>query len=503
MKKPCTNPKCGSSDAMEVYDDGHTFCFSCNTYTSPARGELPSRSHSLQVVPHRGLTEATERKYGILTEVTDDGDSVARHYPYPWGGWKVRTLAEKRFYSRGDMKQDGLFGKDKFPPGPIITIVEGEEDAPAAYQMLYSKYPVVSVRSSSSAYKDCVADRDYLNSFGKIFLCLDNDETGRKATREIAQLFDFNKVYDVKLQLKDASDYLVSGRDKEFRDTWHAAKRFLPQGIVSTFREFGEILRGKQKESIGSYPFKQLQSMAYGFRAGEICLITAQEGIGKTEIIRAIEYHLLRTTQHNLAAIHLEESKFRQLAGLAGYHLEKPCHLPDSFVTPNEIENALNQILGRDERLHLYSHFDNDDPDAILDTIRFLGSACDCKFVFLDHISQIVSGMVDKDERQTLDFLTTKLARMVEDLGFCLILVSHVNDNNQTRSSRYISKVADLRVHLYRDLEAADEAARNTTDLIVLKNRFGAQTGPAGKLHFDPGTFMLSEQEVVLPPVGE
>ena len=27
-------PDCGSSDALAVYDDGHTYCFSCNTYTS-------------------------------------------------------------------------------------------------------------------------------------------------------------------------------------------------------------------------------------------------------------------------------------------------------------------------------------------------------------------------------------------------------------------------------------------------------------------------------------
>ena len=28
---PCNN--CGSSDANSVYDDGHTYCFSCNTTT--------------------------------------------------------------------------------------------------------------------------------------------------------------------------------------------------------------------------------------------------------------------------------------------------------------------------------------------------------------------------------------------------------------------------------------------------------------------------------------
>jgi len=488
---------------METYDDGHTFCFSCRTYTRPNGGGTRHIT-SLQIVPQRGLTKEAETKYGILTEVDEEGTPIARHYPYPWGGWKVRDIKTKRFWSRGDMKTKGLFGADKFPPGgPAVIVVEGEEDAPAAYQALFAKYPVVSVRSSATAFADASAGRAYLNAFDKIYLALDNDEPGRKATKEIASIFDFNKVYHVNLQLKDASDYVQGGKEKEFRDLFYSAKRFTPTGVVSSFSEFRAIVSGKQKDSIGTYPFKQLNSMSYGLRGGEISLWTAQEGIGKTEVVRAIEHHLLRTTESNLAAIHLEESKFRQLAGLAGYVLERPCHLPDSFVTPEEIANAVETLCRRDDRLHLYSHFDNDDPESILDTIRFLGGSCGCSFVVLDHISQVVSGMNEKDERQTLDYLCTKLARMVEDLQFCLILVSHVNDNNQTRSSRYISKVADLRVHLHRDLEASEASERNTTYLTVLKNRFGAQTGPAGKLFFNPGTFTLSEHSIELPPVAE
>ena len=39
---PCEN--CGSSDANSLYTDGHTFCFSCNTYRhsdNDDKGDLP------------------------------------------------------------------------------------------------------------------------------------------------------------------------------------------------------------------------------------------------------------------------------------------------------------------------------------------------------------------------------------------------------------------------------------------------------------------------------
>ena len=105
----------------------------------------------------------------------------------------------------------------------------------------------------------------------------------------------------------------------------------------------------------------------------------------------------------------------------------------------------------------------------------------------------VVSGLELEDERRTLDFLSTSLATMVHDLNFSLVLVSHVNDEGKTRGSRNISKVADLWLALDRDHTNSNEAIRNTTNLTIKKNRFTGQTGPAGKLVFDPLTFRITE----------
>ena len=59
----CEN--CGSSDANARYDDGHAFCFSCETYTPPEEGEEPSGSTS----PTTDLpaTDSSEQKTSLLT----------------------------------------------------------------------------------------------------------------------------------------------------------------------------------------------------------------------------------------------------------------------------------------------------------------------------------------------------------------------------------------------------------------------------------------------------
>ncbi len=73
------------------------------------------------------------------------------------------------------------------------------------------------------------------------------------------------------------------------------------------------------------------------------------------------------------------------------------------------------------------------------------------------------------------------------------MIVSHVNDDGLTRGSRNISKVADIRVDLTRDVKNSDDRKRNTTNLMVSKNRFCGRTGPAGQLLFDPYTYTYSE----------
>jgi Autographiviridae DNA primase/helicase len=524
---PCPNPECGSSDGYTEYDDGHGWCYVCQKRftlekTDVALPQLPQGiqggpgvKEKDQILPPRGtvslqypglrsIASATERFFNVQTEVDADGTPYARLYPYAWGTTKVRIFkdyttrqVEDKFFYRGKGSTRGVFGRDRFDPGSakIITIVEGEEDALAAWEMLGGKYPVVSVQSGSTAKEDCAQDREYINSFSRIYLCLDNDDVGKKASKEIARLFDFNKVYVVPLTTyKDANDYLKAEATEAFRNVWYGAKRYVPENIVSTWSEFRDILKSRSSQSIGSYPFGQLQSMAHGFREGEIVLIDAPEGIGKTEFLRAIEYHLLTTTKYNVGYIPLEESKKRHLQGLIGYHLREPLHLTPDKYGDDLLLSKLQELLGHEERLFIYSHFGSDEPDIILDAIRGMVSSVGCKFIFLDHITQVVTGLRGMDdERRVLDYMITRLNMMVQELQFCLILVSHVNDNNDTRGSRLISKAPHFRLSLSRNLESENEDERNTTKLLVRKNRHGSTTGPAGSVRFDPVTFTLSD----------
>jgi twinkle protein len=489
-------PDCGSSDALCVYEDGHSYCFSCLNYTPPERNTLSdTEQFSFEYLSSRGITREAMMKYDVKTRISADGRPKDMGFQYPNGSYKIRTLDKKGFYTQGDIAKAGLFGRNKFAASShkTVTITEGELDALSLWQTI--RAPVVSVHSASSAGTDCGLDRSWLNSFERIVLAFDGDEAGRQAASKVAKLFDYNKVYMVSFPggtRKDANDYVASGEDGELAAIWTNARRYLPESIVSSFSEFDKIIRETPRKGV-SYPFPTLNYMTYGIRTGESVLITAQEGIGKTEVMHAIEHQLLKETDDPIGAIFLEEPKRRHLQALAGIHLRLPVHLPDSGVDHEQTLKAVQEVVRVDERLHIYSHFGSDDPEVILDTIRFLVSARGCRYILLDHLTMVVSGARGSDERTSLDYLSTRLEMMVKELDFALVVVSHVNDDGLTRGSRNISKIADIRIDLSRDVESPDPVVRRTTHLMISKNRFCGRTGPAGELLFDPVTYTLSE----------
>ncbi len=524
-KLPC--PLCPSSDAFAIYDDDHGYCYSCTGYVRDvkkvvdkneihgiinyrlARGvtantmtkdnnnkEDDNLVYTYEYRGYKGITAKTMEAYGCLTKINDKDESVAIEYPYTDEGSKIRVLP-KNIYCEGNMSNAGVFGKQLFNQGSSrsITITEGENDAMAVYQMLGSKYPAVSVRSATQAVTDCRLDYEYINSFEKIYFCFDNDKVGQEALSKCVTMFDPTKVYIVdKTKYKDAHDYLQNDCVKEYVSMWWNAKKYTPKNIISDYSQIMKELDSQDKEVIGSYPLETLQAMTHGIRSGELVLITAQEKIGKTEILRCFEHHLLTTTKLPMSLIHLEEGVKRTIQGIATYELKRPTHLPDSGVSNKDVMDAYKKVTGGDEnRCFFYNHFGTEDQDKIVDTLRYMVTSCGCKFVFLDHITMLATGLENTDERRMLDNLSTRLATLTRELDFTLFIVSHLNDDGKTRGSRNISKICDLHIRMERNKLTDNMVEQNTTNVTIIDNRYTGLTGPCGKLFFDRETYTMSE----------
>jgi len=464
------------------------------------------KKETFRYISHRGISERTMQFYDIKTKLLDDEPEEVG-FPYPSGGFKIRSLSEKKFRSEGPMKNPGLFGKDKFDPGSkdSITICEGEFDAASVYEATRCRTAGVSVTSGPFAKRDCVLDYDYINSFDKIYICFDNDDVGQSAAREVASLFDFNRVYHVKFtKYKDANDYFQNDEVEALEKTWSNSKRYSPDNIISTFAEIEVALQDSKEDQIGTYPFPGLQAATYGLHRGEVVVLKGPTGIGKTEVFRAIEHHLLKTTQLKLGILHMEEDNGTTVKAIAGYELGVPAVLPDCGLSTSDILGGYKAAVGNDDsRVHLYQAFDLEDENALLDNIRFLVSAAGCEVIFLDHITWLATGIEKEDERLKLDRLSQKLKLLAKELRFCLIMISHTNDEGRTRGSRNIENVANTMIHITRDKEHADPVVRRIMNLNAQKVRLGGSSGPCGKAILDMMTHKLramsAEDEIKMP----
>lgn len=483
---PC--PLCSSSDAFSRWDDGHGYCFSCNGY-EPPQGK--HSDYTYEYLPWRGVSENGYKRYGVLTRINSSGEPVAVGYPYVSGYTKWRSRLEKEFWIEGQAGP-GLFGWDKFTPGEskYCFITEGEQDAINLWETVHT--PCYSVSSSSSAVRDILAVRSEISNYERVYLAFDSDTPGRNAVRAVARLLEPSKVYDVRfVEFKDATAYCEAGKRNELRQLCWASGKYLPEELTSKLADFRKILSEEPKWGV-PYPFKTLNEMTYGIRTGESVLITAKEGVGKTEVMHTILHSILKGTSANVGALFLEEANRRTLESLAGIELGKPVHLPDCGALVEEKADALERVIRSDDRMYLYKYNGIDDPDDVLGLIRLLVAGYQCRYVLFDLINVVVGNNRDQDERRQLDYLMSKLELMAVELDFALIIVSHVNDNGETRGSRYIAKAANIRIDLFRDIQAGS----TRTLVTVSKNRYASKTGYAGYIEFDPITYTLKEIEV-------
>ena len=415
---------------------------------------------------------------------------------------KVR-FADKSFTWFGDSSKAGLYGQWLWNAGgKMVVVTEGEIDALTVSQLQQNKWPVVSVpNGAQGAAKSVKKSFEYLNSFENVIFMFDMDEPGRKAATECAELFEPGKAKIATLPFKDPNECLQKGKgDEVVRAIWNATV-YRPDGIICGSDLWDTIIKTDDFKSI-PYPWAFLNEKTHGIRTGELVTLTAGSGIGKSAVVREIAYHLLQQGER-IGMIMLEESVKITSLGLMGLYLNKRLHLSREGVDETDMRVAFDNTLGTG-RVFLYDHFGSTQVEHLLSRVRHLAKALDCKYIFLDHLSIVVSAMEEGgDERKLIDRTMTLLRTLVQETGIGLIIVSHLKrpdgkgheegaqtSLNQLRGSHAIAQLSDMVVGLERNQQGETP---NETVFRVLKNRFSGETGEAGSLFYNTDTGRLTE----------
>ena len=96
------------------------------------------------------------------------------------------------------------------------------------------------------------------------------------------------------------------------------------------------------------YHYKGLKELTYGIRKSELVTVTAGSGLGKSQFLREVVYHILQNTGDNVGLMFLEESTRKTGLSIMSLHANKPLHLPTTQATQEEKDDAFKATLGTD-----------------------------------------------------------------------------------------------------------------------------------------------------------
>ena len=531
LHQPC--PLCNSSDAVGINADDSAKCFSCGefmpSYTKACGGQDMQSTTTQTKQPDmvdegkfsaltdRKISVQTAQKYGVKCVHDLQGNVVKHLYPYYNGhelsATKTRNCRDKDFYVSGTYNDTGLFGQQLFKGGKYVTVTEGECDAMATYELLGSKWAVVSIkRGANGAVRDIKESLEFFDDFENVIIAFDKDKAGQEASIKVARLFKPGKARIVTLPngWKDPNDMLRNNKHKEFVEAWWASKVYTPSGVINVSEQREKFHNRERKESV-PYPYEGLNKKLYGLRQGELVTLTGGTGLGKSSVTRELEHHLIKNTTDNVGIIALEEDWRRTIDGILSIEANARLYVDqvrDRF-SKEELDKFFDILYDGENknRVWVHSHFGTNDIDDIFTKLRFMIIGCDCKWVVVDHLHMLVSAVHEGDERRAIDTIMTRLRSLVEETGAGIILVSHLRrvDGNKghengievslshLRGSNSIGQLSDCVIALERNQQSDDPDEARTTRMRILKSRYTGDVGMACRLIYDGETGRLSE----------
>ena len=533
---------CGSSDALSVYPT-HTRCYSCGK-ARPLTNEglqeatkgvqrMAKETSLLDGAPNPGglrsrkLTEETLKKFSYISSTFSGQPIQIAQYRDKAGtivAQKLRFKDKSSFPWRGVTKDLRLFGSHLWSGGKKLIVTEGEIDAMSVSQMQDHKWPVVSlINGADGAKRDLTNNLDYLEKFEEIVLMFDEDAAGKTAAENAAQALGSHITVKIAhLPLNDPNELLVAGRGDEIIKSLWNAQEYRPDGIKEAMELFEEWRKVPEASSV-TYPFPGMNKAGRGLRRGELVMLTAGSGIGKSAIAREIAYHLHESGE-KVGMIMLEEGTKKTLDGLVGMRMNKRLEIirqsqdedERNSVSQEEMEATFMDLF-EEGRMILDEHWGSDDFDRLLTKMRYMAINKGVGWIILDHISIAVSGMDVDDERKALDMAMTKFRSLAEATNIGIISIVHLRKPSggeaweegriptleDLRGSGGLGQLSDMVWGAYRDKRNEDPERRLWTGVFMIKNRFTGEDGMnAGWLRYNRDTGRLIEGEPDFPVEG-
>ncbi len=481
----------------------------------------------------RGLKDEYTKQFGVRYSYAEDtGEVVEQYYPVTQDnqltGYKIREIP-KNFRSIGRTGADcELFGQFKFNRGgKYLVIVEGELDSLSAYQMLaeYNKtrgsdfeVAVVSPTTGANSQKQIAAQYKFCDSFENIVLCYDQDKAGETAAEKVVSYLPKGKVKFMTMRYKDPNEYLMNGKQKEFINDFYNAKTYTPAGVVGSSELYEKLLESTQVKKIPLPPFMaKLDEMLNSIDLGTIGVIAAGSGAAKTTVANELIYYWLFNSPYKVGVVSLELTCGQYAQAMLSRHIEnKIANIKDpeeklKFLERESVKQKADELFKTPDGQDRFMVIDERDGsiEVLQDKIEEMVISCGVKVIILDPISDLLDGLPLEQQANLMKWQKS----MVKNYNVTFINIAHIRKGSNNKESASTGafvpeeavigasqqvKSASWVIMLSRDKYAEDDVLRNTTNIVLSKNRSNGITGKAGSMYYCNQTHRLYDLDSYL-----
>ncbi|GKS62472.1 hypothetical protein YTPLAS21_19300 [Candidatus Nitrosocosmicus sp.] len=382
---------------------------------------LKEESPAYRYLLNRGLTKEAIEVFKVTSEYNEAMKKVEVVFPYYKNNKHVRTkyrgVEEKTFRSSKN-SMDCLYGwqavnisKDKHE----LIICEGELDAISFYQYGYN---ALSIPMGVSNLEWLANDLNDLLKFTQIYICLDMDEAGRKATKSLATRLAAFKPLVMELPYKDANDCLVNGVIKEqIQACINRAYYVLPEKIEPASKDWFvqasiDAIHPKDDKQPGyGLGFNKTDSDVW-FRPGELTIWSGINGHGKSTLLNQIMLHqMTKGAKVCMASLEVPMCKMmprliRQASGM--------------FQPSPDYIRFLHEWT--DAKLWVYNHLGIQPINELLETFESMHTIYGCDVFVIDSLMLLD---IEEESLNSQKETVRKLTEFVQARDCHLHLVAH------------------------------------------------------------------------------
>lgn len=483
---------------------------------------------------YRGIKKETNNFFGVRYQYDEaTGEPIKQFVPTTIEselcGYRVRTFPKDFSNPVGQVgKEVDFVGEFRFKSHTrTLMIVGGEIKMLAAYQMLLDDQKardkmnfetvavVCSTLGEAGAARHAQSRYEFCSQFSKILVAMDTDEAGEEAAEKLAKVLPRGKVFIMKMRYKDADTYIAKGKEKEFVQDYWNAKPWSPAGLYTADQLYDAALAHISMERLPMPSFlPHLNRMLGGGipKGGCIVLIAAASSIGKTTVLNQSLVEWIMNDNERFGVVSLEATAGDYAANLISYYTKTRymgIESRDDRIAMMSSENtkaAAKELFTREDGSPRFVLCDDrgEKLDVMQKKIEEMVKAMGCTAILIDVTSDLLSGLTVAEQEVHMDWQK----KLTKETGVTLFNVVHLRKaaSGQKEGSRgaavsdesimgssTLYKSASIIIGLQRDKMAEEDFVRNTTEVMLLKNRANADTGHAGKLYYDKMTHRLHD----------